>query len=84
MERQRRVLAEPDAAVAIKLKSNPGQWYALQAGDPSRSHTFGQVAYRIRTGRQSAFRTSVGAFEATVHTVDGTSELRARYLPDEA
>jgi hypothetical protein len=83
--KRRRVLAEPDAAVVIKLKSNPGQWYAIadaNADDLPRRHTLGQVAYRIRKGEQGAFNCGQGSFDATVtRTPDETVELRARYLP---
>lgn len=84
--RSKRVLAEPDPAVAIKLKSNPGQWYAVQSGGLDRRHTFAQVAYRIRKGKQKAFRCAAGTFEATVHTEHNSAgdpaELRVRYVPD--
>jgi hypothetical protein len=83
---RRRVLAEPDAAVVIKLKANPCQWYAISdcdLDDRKRRHTLGQVAYRIRKGEQGAFVCTSGVFEATTTpTPERTVELRARYVPN--
>lgn len=85
MPQRRRVLAEPDAQVAIQLKSNPGQWYAISSRQKDQKHTLSQVAYRIRKGQQSAFRCSAGVFETTVVTDETRTdpvELLARYVPN--
>jgi hypothetical protein len=85
--RRQRVLAEPDAQVAIRLKANPGQWYAIAAGDETRRHVLAQVGYRIRRGQQAAFRTPVGRFDAQVRTALSPQpdrepvELWAQYVP---
>lgn len=83
---RRRVLAEPDAAVAVRLKSNPGQEYIIAGGELDKAHTFSTIAWRIRTGRQAAFRPA-GAFQASVSTnanePDRTypAELRCVFVP---
>jgi hypothetical protein len=76
-----RVLVEPNAQVVIKLKANPGQWYAIADGaeDRARRHTLSQIAYRINRGK-GTFRTEVGWFEAAVSRQTG--ELRARYVSE--
>lgn len=83
------MLTEPDAQVAIKLKANPGQWYAVGDGNETRRHVLAQVGYRIRKGQQAAFRTTAGRFDAQVRTVKNPQpgqepvELWAQYIPPE-
>lgn len=81
----RRLLAEPDIEVVKKLKSNPGQWYAIAAGGTEARHKYAQTAYRIREGERAAFRPA-GTFDATVevnHEWEDPAELRAMFKPSE-
>jgi hypothetical protein len=83
---RRRILAEPDAAVAVKLKANPGQEFIIAAGPLENRGKYATVAWRIRTGRQAAFRPA-GAFEASVSSKANEpdrvypAELRCRFIP---
>lgn len=81
----RRLLAEPDNEVVKKLKSNPGQWFAIAAGGDEQRHKYAQTAYRIREGHRAAFRPA-GAFAATVEhnsEWEDPAELRAMFKPVE-
>lgn len=83
---RRRVLAEPDTAVAIKLKANPGQEYVIAGGELENRGKYATVAWRIKTGRQAAFRPA-GSFAAYVSSNANEpdrsfpAELRCRFIP---
>ncbi|WP_411129732.1 hypothetical protein [Streptomyces sp. x-19] len=62
---------------AEALRDRPGQWARIETlGNPNRA---ANLAYRIRTGRHTAFQPA-GAFEATARSSDdGTASVYARY-----
>lgn len=86
---RRRVLAEPDAAIAAKLKSNPGKVYVIAGGPLSNRGTYSTVAWRINNGIQAAFRPA-GQFKASVSSDANEpgriepAELRCFCVPNES
>lgn len=86
--RRVRVLIEPNADVARKLKAQPGKWFLIGVGDLDRSRTLSQTAFRIREGQLADFaRDDEGRFWAS-STADTNRpdkiadvELSAIWLP---
>lgn len=63
-------------AIAAQLKSHPGQWAIIEAGE---RNNINNVAMRIKGGVLPAYRPA-GAFEAVTRTKDGEVCVYARYV----
>jgi hypothetical protein len=77
--RTSRTATRDHAAIAAQLKSRPGQWAVIEAGERNNMNN---VAMRIKRGDLPAYRPA-GAFEAVTRTKDGEVRVYARYTGGE-
>jgi hypothetical protein len=66
---------------ADAMRAAPGRWAVLRSVPRANSKVVMNLSHSVRTGAATVFR-PIGAWEATVRTVDDEVRLYVRYIGD--